>query len=193
MHLQIISSICTNLPDNLEHTRVTTEMYLIRLEPKHSACPRKAPDRVSHHLYLINHGDFVELLRGQHFNSTGDMVGERHLLNLLAGAEAAVNTEGIDLVEYLHGEEPERAAVDTGLGGSKAGERVVRLAAVRGAAVVHHPPAHGAREGVPCVRRREVGSGHDRLVLPQLLREVGDTELGEGREEERVRVLGREG
>lgn len=88
----------------------------------------------------------------------------------------------IDLVKDLHGEEPERAAVDAGLGSGEAGERVVRLAAVGGPAVVDHPPAHGASEGVPGVRRREVGRGHDGPVLPQLVREVGDAELGEGRE-----------
>jgi hypothetical protein len=69
----------------------------------------------------------------------------------------------------------------------------VRLAAVRGTTVVHHPAAHGACERVPGVRRREVRRGHDRPVLPQLVREVGDAELGEGRQEECVRVLGREG
>lgn len=111
------------------------------------------------------------------------MVGERHFLNLLAGAEGAVDSEGIDLVEDLHGEEPERAAVNPGLGGGEAGECVVRLAAVGGAAVVHDLAAHGAREGVPGVRRREVGGGHHRPVLLQLVREVGDAELGEGREE----------
>lgn len=121
------------------------------------------------------------------------MVGERHFLNLLAGAEAAVDTEGIDLVEDLHGEEPERAAVEPGLGFREAGERVVRLAAVGGAAVVHDPAAHGAREGVPGVRRREVGGGHDGPVLPELVREIGHAELGEGGKKERVRVLGREG
>lgn len=121
------------------------------------------------------------------------MVGEWHLLDLLSSAEAAVDAQGIDLVEDLHGEEPERAAVHAGLGGGEAGERVVRLAAVGGPAVVHHPPAHGAGEGVPRVRRREVRRGHDRLVLPQLVREVGHAELSEGREEEGVRVVGREG
>ena len=121
------------------------------------------------------------------------MVGERHFLDLLAGAEGAVDTEGINLVEDFHGKEPERAAVDPGLGGGEAGECVVRLAAIGGAAVVHDPAAHGTREGVPGVRRREVGGGHHRPVLLQLVREVGDAELGEGREEERVRLLGREG
>lgn len=120
------------------------------------------------------------------------MVGERHILKLLSSAQAAVDTEGINLVEDLHGEETERAAVDPRLGCGEAGERVVRLAAVGGPAVVHDTAAHGAREGVPGVRRREVGRGHDRPVLPQLVREVGDAELGEGREEELVRVLRRE-
>lgn len=110
----------------------------------------------------------------------------------MASAQAAVDTEGIDLVEDLHGEETERAAVDPRLGRGEAGERVVRLAAVGGAAVVHDTAAHSASEGVPGVRRREVGRGHDRPLLPQLVREVGDAELGEGREEELVRVLGRE-
>lgn len=120
------------------------------------------------------------------------MVGERHFLNLLSSAQAAVDTEGINLVEDLHGEEAERAAVDPRLGRGEAGERVVRLAAVGGPAVVHDTAAHGAREGVPGVRRREVGRGHDRPVLPQLVGEVGDAELREGREEELVRVLCRE-
>lgn len=117
------------------------------------------------------------------------MVGERHFLNLLSSAQAAVDTERIDLVEDLHGEETERAAVDPRLGCGKAGERVVRLAAVRGPAVVHDTAAHSAREGVPGVRGREVGRGHDRPVLPQLVCEVGEAELCEGREEELVCVL----
>lgn len=120
------------------------------------------------------------------------MVGERHLLYLLASAEGAVDTKCIDLVEDLHGEEPERAAVDTGLGSAEASEGVVCLAAVGGPAVVHHPPAHGPGKRVPGLRRREVSRGHDGLVLPQLVSEVGDAVFSEGREEERVRVLGRE-
>jgi hypothetical protein len=114
------------------------------------------------------------------------MVGERSFLNLLVGSEGAVDTEGIDLVEHLHGEEPERAAVDPRLGSSEASERIVRFATVRGATVIHNPAAHGAGEGVPGVRRREVCRGHDRPVLPQLVGEVGEAELGEGRQEERV-------
>ena len=68
----------------------------------------------------------------------------------------------------------------------------MRLAAVGRPAVVHHPPAHGAGEGVPGVRRRKVGRGHDGLALPQLVRVVVDAVLSEGREEEGVRFLCRE-
>jgi hypothetical protein len=61
MQHQIIPSVCTDLPDNAEHARVAAEVYLVRPEPKQSARPCKAPDRVGHHLHLVNNGDLVEI------------------------------------------------------------------------------------------------------------------------------------
>lgn len=119
------------------------------------------------------------------------MVGERKRLLFLTGVEAAVDTGGVHPIEYLHGEEPKRTAVDATAGLHEANEGIVGLPAVGGAAVVDHTAAHGTGEWEPGMGAGEVSGLHQGAEPTELVRELVKAELGEDGEEEAVGGQGR--
>ena len=75
---------------------------------------------------------------------------------LLAGQQAAVDPKSVDFIEDFHGQEAQRAAINSFLRTHEALKRVEGFTAVGGTAVVKDFPFHGASEWEPGVGGSEI-------------------------------------